>query len=120
MANPPQPPKLSEVGKTSGIERATAWGCILGNLVLPGVGTFLARRRIAGILQLVVSQTGFVMMMLWAFAYVRDWLRAGSLPEDFGTHFGLVLLGLAMFFFAWFWSLVSSLQILRDARKTKS
>jgi hypothetical protein len=87
--------------------------------VLPGVGTFLARRRVAGVLQLVVSQTGFVLMMLWAVAYVRDWLRAGSPPEDFGTHFGLVLLGMALFFLAWFWSLASSVQILQESRRDR-
>ena len=113
-----QPPKLSEPHNRPGIGRATAWACVLSNLVLPGLGTLAARRRLAGALQLVVSQAGFLLMLLWAVSYVRAWMREGSLPEDFGPHFGLGLLGIALFFLAWFWSLASSAGILQESRKS--
>jgi hypothetical protein len=91
---------------------------VLGNLVLPGLGTFAARRRLAGTLQLVVSQAGFVLMVLWAISYVRTWMQEKSLPEDFGPHFGVCALGLVLFFLGWIWSLASSVGILQDSCKS--
>ena len=90
---------------------------MLGNLVLPGLGTFTAGRRISGILQLVVSQTGFVFMLLWAISFVSDWIRAGSLPEDITPQFKFGLIGCALFLLAWIWSLASSVGILQSSRK---
>ena len=83
--------------------------------MLPGLGTFAARRRVEGVLQLVVSQTGFVLMMVWTISYVHQWVKQGSLPEDLGPHSGLCILGLALFLLAWIWSLASSYGILQDS-----
>ena len=52
-------------------------------------------------------------------------LRAGldpdrTIPEELGPYFSMALLGFALFLLAWFWSLASGLQILHDARKTKT
>lgn len=91
----------------------------MSNLVLPGLGTFFAGHRLAGVLQLVISQTGFVTAMLWTVAWLRDWIRAGAIPEQLGPRLWIALLGIALFLLAWFWSLASSLQILGDARKNK-
>lgn len=117
-SNPLQPPKLSEVRKPPRIDRSTAWGYVLGNLVLPGLGTFIARRRLTGTLQLVVSQAGFVLMLFWSISFVRVWMQQRSLPDDLGPHFGLGLLGMALFFLAWIWSLASSAGILQDSRRS--
>lgn len=120
MANPrnqPQPPKLSEVSKPR-IDRSTAWGYVLTNLVLPGLGTLAARRRLAGVLQLVVSQAGFVLMVVWTISFVRVWMQQESLPEDLGPNFGIGLLGMALFLLASIWSLASSVGILQDSRKS--
>lgn len=114
----PLPPKVTDVAPGNGFDRQAAWGCVLGNLVLPGLGTFAARRKVAGVLQLVISQTGFGLAMLWAIMFVRDWMREGSLPESAGPHFGLCAAGLALFFLAWIWSLASSVDILLSSRKS--
>jgi hypothetical protein len=113
---PNVPPKILEEPTGGGRGRRAAWGFVLSNLVLPGLGTFAARHRLEGALQLVVSQTGFVLMMVWTTSFVRMWKRQGSLPEDFGPHAGLCALGLALFFLAWIWSLASSYGILQDSR----
>jgi hypothetical protein len=68
------------------------------------------------VLQLLVSQSGFVLMVAWAVLFAGTWLRLGSLPEDFGPHAGLCALGLALFFLGWIWSLASSYGILQDSR----
>ena len=118
MVNPPQPPKLPEIRQASKVDRRTAWGYVMSNLALPGLGTFLARDRLAGALQLVASQIGFLLTVLWAVAYVRNWIREGKMPEGLGPHFRLALIGIVLFLLAWAWSVASSLQILRDTRKT--
>ena len=114
---PKPPPRLADVSPSGGPARTQAWGCVLGNLVLPGLGTYIARRRVSGILQLMISQSGFVLMLLWAVSYVIEWLKAGKYPTDLGPHglFGLV--GTALFLLAWIWSLASSVEILAHSRK---
>jgi hypothetical protein len=104
----PVPPRLPD--------RATAWGYVLGNLVLPGMGTWAAGRRVAGIAQVVVSQAGFILMMSWGVWCIAVWTRTHELPTDLGPLIWLVLAGAVMFFGAWLWALVSSWQILRDTR----
>jgi hypothetical protein len=112
---PNLPPKIRE--QRAGGERGPqAWGFVLTNLVLPGLGTFAARRRLEGALQLVVSQSGFGLMVVWTISFVHTWMRLGSLPDDFGPHAGLCFLGLALFFLGWIWSLASSYGILQDSR----
>jgi hypothetical protein len=82
------------------------------------LGTFAARRKIAGVLQLVISQTGFGLATLWAILFAREWMHEGSLPESLGPYFGLCAAGLALFFLAWIWSLASSVEILHSSRKS--
>jgi hypothetical protein len=115
---PKPPPKLVDVAPSGGRGRSQAWGCVLGNLVLPGLGTFTARRRVSGLLQLLVSQAGFLLMLLWAVLYVHEWLKEGGMPTDLGPHFRLGLLGAALFLLAWIWSLASSVDILLRSRKS--
>jgi hypothetical protein len=112
------PPKIREQSTSGGHSRPVAWGFVLSNLVLPGLGTFAAQRRLEGVLQLVVSQSGFGLMLVWTISFVRAWIRLGSFPEDMGPQGGLCFLGLALFFMAWIWSLASSYGILQDSRKS--
>jgi hypothetical protein len=112
------PPKLVENQPNRGPARQAAWACLLSNLALPGLGTLVARRRVAGLLQLVISQIGFALCVLWSVLFLRDWIRQGSLPEDITPHLGLALIGPALFFLAWIWSLASSVEILIDSRKS--
>ena len=111
----PVPPRLSEAGPNQ--RRAAAWGCVVGNLVLPGIGTFIAKRRLAGVLQLVVSQSGFLLMLVWAVSYVRQWIRQGW-PEGVGPDFGIGALGLILFLLAWFWSHATSIEVWHESRKS--
>jgi len=113
---PRLPPKLSEAVPPRIADRSKVWGCVLGNLVLPGLGTFVARRRISGILQLIVSQAGFVLMVLWAIAFVRDWMQTGHIPEGITPVFKFGLIGCGLFLLAWFWSLASSVGIVWQSR----
>ena len=113
---PSLPPKISEKRTDGGRGRQAAWVFVLSNLVLPGLGTFGAGRRLEGTLQLAVSQTGFGLMVAWTILFVHTWIRLGNFPEDMGPHAGLCFLGMALFFLAWVWSLASSYCILQDSR----
>ena len=93
MAN--VPPRLPD--------RSAARGYALTNLVLPGLGTWASHRRIAGTLQLLVSQTGFLLSVLWAILFVREWISQGSFPEDVTTHLSIGLIGVAWAVGFWFW-----------------
>ncbi len=114
---PRVPPRITDATARD-LTRQAAWGCVVSNLVLPGLGTFLAHRRVVGVIQLVISQTGFALSLLWAILFVRDWVQQGSLPEDVTPHLALGLIGCAIFLLAWIWSLASSVGILRISRKT--
>jgi len=115
---PKTPPKISEVAASGNPRRQAAWGCVMSNLVLPGVGTFVAGRRVEGLLQLVISQTGFALSVVWAVLFVRDWIHQGSLPEDVASGLWLGVAGVALFLLGWIWSAGSSVVILRDSRKS--
>lgn len=115
---PNLPPKIPEQPAHGGRGSQTAWGYVLSNLVLPGLGTFAAGRRLEGVLQLIVSQSGFGLMVVWTNSFVRLWIHQGNFPEDFGPHAGLCALGMALFFLGWIWSLASSYVILQDSRKS--
>ena len=104
----PVPPRLPK--------RATAWGCVLSNLVLPGLGTFAAGKRVAGLCQIVLSQTGFVLAMIWGVWFAVTFARTGELPPALGPYFWPAMVGLLLFFGAWGWALISSIQILHEAR----
>jgi hypothetical protein len=115
---PKAPPRISEVAASDGPSRQAAWGCVMSNLVLPGVGTFVAGRRVEGVLQVAVSQTGFALSLLWAVLFVRDWIREGSLPVDITARLWLGVLGVGLFLLAWLWSVGSSVVILRNSRRS--
>jgi len=115
---PNAPPKLAEKQADSGHARRAAWICLLSNLLVPGLGTIVARRRVPGALQLIVSQVGFVLSCIWAVLFVRRWIHEGSLPEDITPHLGIGLVGVAIFILAWIWSMASSVEILHNSRKS--
>ena len=99
--------------------KSEAWSCLFVNLLAtPGLGTLLARRLVAGILQLLLSLAGFVCVTIWFIQKMRVLYGQAfgtKLPPNAGSHFGWI--GLLLFVVAWLWSLVSSIQILHDVPK---
>jgi hypothetical protein len=88
-------------------------------LVLPGLGSFLARRRISGAAQALLAGTGFVMSFWWLILLGRQWTEEGYFPWDGGSDFSLGLTGFALFAVAWIWSLATSLSVIYAARTHK-
>lgn len=85
----------------------------------PGLGSLVAGRRMAGVGQLLLSCTGFALLMIW---FVRVMIVYYSLmsfsapnqPPD--LHHELWKIGAALFGVAWVWALFTSLSVLREAR----
>ena len=102
------------------MERRRAYTLVgLNLLVIPGLGTFLAGRRISGLLQVALAVAGLLLCARWISQFMSVVLAAEELPDLEAIPFRLLTIGFAVVIAAWLWSLVSSLQILRAARKTK-
>ena len=100
--------------------RSIGWTALAINQgATPGLGSYLAGHRGVGLLQMALSVSGFIVIMVWFWELLRgawEGLQAGdsvSWPPA-----QALILGGALFGGAWLWSLVTSLQIIRDLRKT--
>ena len=108
---------FSAAPKTS---RTAARNAVLLNLfATPGLGSLLARHWLAGLGQLAVFLAGFWLFCEWSFQQFNLALAlfngADAVPPGNGH---LALIGFALAALAWLWSLGTSLQILRAAKKT--
>ena len=86
-------------------------------LVLPGLGSFLARRRIAGAAQGLLAGFGAGLSVWWLVLLARQWAQDGYFPWDGGDDFRIGITGVLVFAVAWVWSLATSLAILRAAKR---
>ena len=94
-----------------------AWIALALNLaVLPGLGTLFLQRYAAGLFQLALSAYGFVALLRWLLAFVREWSRLGSFPLDRGPLFPYAVLGALAFVASWVWCARSGWALARAAR----
>jgi hypothetical protein len=99
-----------------GGDEAAAWSGMAANLlVLPGLGSLMAGRKV-GWLQAVLASSGALLSLLWLVSFVRACIRLGAVPLDAGPDLGVGLAGIAAFGVAWLWALVTSLDVVRRAR----
>src|SRR5687768_5904547 len=86
------------------VDEAMAWSALATNLlVLPGLGSILCRRVVAGALQTVLSLVGAGLTVYWLVAFVALWMRAGEFPER-APALTLGVGGVGLFVLAWLWS----------------
>jgi len=99
--------------------QSEAWSCALINqFATPGLGSVVARRFIAGTGQLILAFVGFALFLGWFIQKMRllyGQLAETNLPIDAGSSLGRW--GVALFATAWVWSLVTSIQIIRNVPK---
>lgn len=105
---------------------ARAWSYVLLNqLALPGMGTIMAQRRSSGYFQAALSLIGFAIFTGFVLWFLVGLVRTASdTYGDLGAYWSYVRsrawiawIGLVVCAVAWFWSLFSSLQILRAAKR---
>jgi hypothetical protein len=117
----------SETAQATNVQ--TAWGCLTANLAVPGSGSVMARRRVSGVIQAAISVTGMALTMtfglrffLW-YAANRLRLEDVALDDPVGalTEMWLAvrwaMIGIGLFGFAWLWALLTSVRVLRAARR---
>jgi len=119
-------PSLAPAGRKP-LDRQTAWGCLTTNLAVPGVGSLRAR-RFAGCFQAPLGVAGLVLTFTFGLRFIA-WFFANrerfDNPEEdpVATLVELwrvvrwPLLGIGLFALAWLWALVTSLNLLQQARK---
>jgi len=111
------------------LSRQTAWGCLTGNLALPGSGSLVAGYG-SGYVQLTLALGGMVVSTLFGVQFIlwqlANWSRLHDIDADptktlaeIWIHLRLALLGVAIFFLAWLWALTTSLAIVRSSRKAE-
>jgi hypothetical protein len=112
--------------QTASLTRSKAWTCAgINQLAFPGMGTVMAGRRV-GYLQAGIMVAGFVMVMVfmaWLFAalfrYLGDstWNEAQFRTQKQSWNW-VSTVGFVLCAVAWCWSLVSSIEIVRQAQQT--
>ena len=118
------------LGPRRPLSRQTAWGCLTGNLALPGSGSLVAGYG-SGYVQLALALSGVVVSTLFGVQFIlwqlANWSRLHDVDADptktlteIWIHLRLALLGVAIFFLAWLWALTTSLAIMRSSRKAEA
>ena len=90
---------------------------LLNQLATPGLGTLLAGRLVVGIGQLLLALAGFGFVVVWFVALLRQYYGqiTGDVPIKPIAWLGEI--GAVLFLAAWFWSLVTSIRLVREARR---
>ena len=117
------------LGPRRPLDPQKAWGCLLSNIACPGLGTLVAGRR-DGYAQLAVYLTAFALTSVFGLRffvwYFNNHGRLLLLQENPPTylreiwlHLRWALLGIALFAFSWVWALITSLFLLRAAKRNQ-
>lgn len=97
------------------LERSTAWACLGTNLlILPGLGSLIGRRRV-GYLQILLAAAGLAM----SFSYLATLLRTlidGGEWDGAWRALGGAAAGVGVFGLGWIWALITSIQLIRQAK----
>jgi len=89
---------------------------LVNQLATPGLGSLMAGRWVAGIGQLAVAVAGFVMVVVWFFEIMIQYYGqvTGNVQVRPVGWIGEV--GAILFVASWFWALVTSVSLLRQAQ----
>ena len=99
------------------VSRAAARNTALVNqLATPGLGSLMAGRWIAGIGQLALALTGFVMVVVWFFEVMIQYYGqvTGDVPARPVGWIGET--GAILFVASWLWALATSISLWRQAK----
>ena len=108
------PPPLPRKTISSATARNAA---IVNQLATPGLGSLVARRWVAGAGQLLLALTGFCFVIAWFVAVLIQFygqIEGNVKPHPVGW---IGETGAVIFFAAWLWAWVTSISLLREARR---
>jgi len=117
--------------KAPAVNVQTAWGCLTANLAVPGSGSMMAHRRISGIVQGTLAITGMALSAIFTvrffawYAANRLRLEESALEDPVGALLEYwqairwAIVGICLFGIGWLWALLTSLRVLRNARRAE-
>ena len=93
---------------------------LINQFATPGLGSVMAGRTISGIGQLALAVTGFVLVILWFVAVMRQFYGQieGNVAVKSVGWIGLT--GMGIFAAAWLWSLVTSISLIREGQRNRA
>ncbi len=109
-------PSLLPPGPKPPSRAAARNAALVNQLATPGLGSLMAGRWVAGLGQLAAAVAGFVMLVVWFFEIMFQYygqVTGGVQVRPVGW---VGAVGLILFAASWFWALVTSLSLLRQAR----
>jgi hypothetical protein len=89
----------------------------MNQLATPGLGSLMGRRIVAGAGQLAVFLAGFGCFLAWFIDEMRQYYSMMFSDQEPHIRFWLLWLGLGLALASWLWSLVTSLSLLREAKR---
>ena len=94
-----------------------AWACLLTNLlVLPGLGSLMARRR-AGYIQAVIALGGVLLTVVCVAELWVEIVSGGEVPVNWPSYLWWGGGGMGAFVIGWCWSAWESVLIVRQAKR---
>ncbi len=103
------------------LDRSTAWVCLLTNqFVTPGVGSIIAGRVWFGLVQVAIASAGFCLVMVWFVHLFKVLMSESDVAKGMRPYAWQGKLGLLLFFIGWLLALMSSVAILRQARRSET
>lgn len=102
------------------ISRVTARNAaLLNQFATPGLGSLLGRRWIAGTGQLVFAIAGFFLYVIWFIKELTQYYGQITGDVEVLPIGGFLKSGLILFGASWLWSLVTSISLLHEAKRSK-
>jgi hypothetical protein len=96
---------------------AAARNCFLMNqFATPGLGSLMGGRILPGIGQLVLALAGFALVMLWFMRTMKEYYNLAYEDAPSVSYGRIFLAGVLLFAASWFWSLLTSLSLVRQAK----
>ena len=104
------------------LSQTRVWTCVMINLcATPGLGSLMARRVVAGLGQLLLAVVGFLLITYWmCLLFYREINEAMQKPVALHAPDWLWQIGLLLFGAAWLWSLVTSISLLVDSKRSRT
>lgn len=91
----------------------------MNQFATPGLGSLMGRRFIAGTGQLLLSFPGFLLVCGWFLNVIWKYYHMMFNDVDPHLHFAPLLWGAGLFGAAWLWCWVTSISLLREARRNE-
>jgi hypothetical protein len=107
--------KRSSTGKP--LNAASARNCFLMNqFATPGLGSLMAGKILSGLGQLLLALAGFALVLVWFGLTMKQYynlMNSDAPPVSYARYF---FAGAFVFAASWFWSLGTSLNLMRQAK----